>query len=131
MKNTKLYFIMIFFGVLFLAGCEYTFVQYPESDQDIPVSDPDNPISFASEIVPIFTSRCLDCHDTGGTAPDLSAANAYNSIASMNLVDTDNPSESKIYEYILQSTSSHDWRFYSASQANKVLLWIQEGALNN
>ena len=132
MKNPKLYLIGLFFGVLFLAGCEYTFVQNTAADQEEPpISDPDNPISFATQIVPIFTSRCLDCHDNGGTAPDLSAANAYSSITNMNLVNTSNPSTSILYEYILESTSSHDWRFYSSSQDNLVLLWIQEGALNN
>ena len=130
MKSTKLYLIGLFFGVLFLAGCEYTFVQHPDADQEEPqISDPDNPISFATQIVPIFTSRCLDCHDTGGQAPDLTSANAYSSIAS--LVDTDNPASSLLYSYVEPTSSDHDWRQYTASQAALVLLWIQEGALNN
>lgn len=118
---------MLFFGVMFFAGCEYTFVQQEEITP--PEPDPDNPISFASQIVPIFTSRCLDCHDNGGTAPDLSAANAYSSVSS--LVNTSNPTASKLYDYIQPNTSTHGWRKYSATQAGLVLLWIQEGALNN
>ncbi len=133
MKNTRLYFIMLFFGVLFLAGCEYTFVQYPDADIDPPTPDPDNPISFASKIIPVFTNGdyCTSCHYPGKTAPDLTAVNAYNSIMSMNLVNLTDPEASKLYDYILVSTSTHPQKFYSSAQAAKILLWIQEGALNN
>lgn len=133
MKNNKRYFILLFLGVLFLAGCEYTFVQYPDANVDPPTPDPENPISFADKIIPIFTNGnyCTACHDTGKTAPDLSAANAYNSIVSMNLVNLTDPAASKLYEYILVSTSTHPQKYYASSQAEKILLWIQEGALNN
>ncbi len=120
---------MLFFGFIFLAGCEYAFVQQEEITP--PTPDPNNPVSFATQIVPIFASRCLDCHDTGGTAPDLSAANAYSSISAKNLVNTASPADSKLFDYVQPSTSTHAWRKYSASQASLVLLWIQEGALNN
>lgn len=120
---------MLFFGVIFLAGCEYAFVQQEEITP--PTPDPNNPISFATEIVPIFTSRCIDCHNTGGTAPDLTAANAYSNIASMSLVNTANPTASILFDFVQPSTGTHSWRKYSASQASKILLWIQEGALNN
>jgi len=120
---------MLFFGVLFLAGCEYTFVQQTEIVP--PTPDPNNPISFATQIAPIFTSRCVECHKTGGTAPDLSAANAYASITSMNLINATDATASKLFDYIQPNTATHAWRKYSASQASLVLLWIQEGALNN
>ena len=129
MKNPKLNLIALFLGVLFMAGCEYAFIERTEITPPDP--DPDNPISFETQIVPIFTSRCLDCHDTGGTSPDLSAENAYNSITNNNLVDTDNPSESVIFDYVQPSTSPHAWRKYTTAQATLVLQWIQEGALNN
>jgi hypothetical protein len=129
MKNPKLYLFMLFFGAILMAGCEYAFVQHAEIDPITP--DPDNPISFATQIVPIFTSRCLDCHDTGATAPDLSVANAFSSITSMSLVNISDPTTSKLYDYIQPSTSTHSWRKYTATQAGLVLLWIQEGALDN
>ena len=129
MKNTRLYFIMLFFGVLFLVGCEYSFVQQTEITP--PTPDPDNPISFAAEIVPIFTSRCLDCHGVGATSPDLTAANAYASITAMSLVNTTDPASSELYNLIAPPAVDHGWRYYTASQASLVLLWIQEGALNN
>lgn len=129
MKNLKLYLIVVFLGSLFMIGCEYAFVEYEEVDP--PTPDPDNPVSFATQIVPIFTSRCIDCHDTGGTAPDLTAANAYQSLSSMDLINTANPEESKIYEYVTLPAPDHAWRTYTTAQASLVLLWIQEGALNN
>lgn len=36
--------------------------------------------SFANDVQPIFTSRCVGCHFTGGTAPNLSAGSAYAAI---------------------------------------------------
>ena len=120
---------MLLCGVL-LTACEYEFIVHPDTS-DPGGGDETDPISFSSQIVPIFTSRCLDCHDTGGTSPDLSASNAYSSITNNELVDTDNPESSILYTYIEPSTSDHAWRKYSSSQAALVLKWIKEGDKNN
>lgn len=126
MKKLILHLILLLIGVLFY-GCNYDFLKR----EDLPVPDPTNPTKFSEKIIPIFENRCLECHNTGGTAPDLTAANAYNSIISMSLVNTENPINSKIYDYVIASTPNHAWRKYTNAQANLVLKWIQEGALNN
>lgn len=124
MKKTKIYFFLVLFGLL-LNACKYDFIVPAE----LPQIDTTVPVSFATQITPIFTSGCVSCHKTGGQAPDLSAANAYNGIKTMNLFNTKTPESSIIYA--LPGSSSHSWKGYSASDAQLVLTWIKQGALNN
>jgi len=37
-------------------------------------------VDFPSTIQPIFDANCISCHNTGGTSPDLTAGNSYNSL---------------------------------------------------
>ena len=130
--------------MVFIGGCEYAFVAYPEEETpddgdggdggDGDGGDGGTTIDstlFSATIVPIFTSRCLDCHDTGGQDPILNADKAYNSIINGNYVNTDDAESSKLYDYVKPATTTHSWRKYSSSQAAKVLKWIKEGAKNN
>ena len=126
MKKSKIYFLLFVLGLL-LNACTYDFIVKEEL---VPV-DPTVDVLFATQIVPIFTSDCVACHKTGGQAPDLSAANAYNNIKSANLVSTTTPESSKIYTYPSPSTTLHTWKKYSASDAQLILTWIQQGAKNN
>lgn len=115
--------------LLFMASCEYAWITYPE-----PVPpDPTDTIFFSTKIVPIFTSgdNCTSCHKTGGTPPDLTEANAYNSIIDGNLVDLETPANSIIYDYPSPQSSSHSWKKYTVDESNLVLGWISQGALDN
>lgn len=128
MKTLKYIFVI---GLLVsgLGGCKYDFI-VPE---EIPVSDPDNPVSFATQIVPIFTTdNCTSCHftGTGGHSPDLTGTNIYSEIVPA-LVDTLDPESSIIYDYPAPSTDKHSWKKYSSAQAAYILTWIEEGAKNN
>lgn len=129
MKALKLIFI-IGIVALSLGGCTYDFI-VPE---DVPVFNPDDPnaaqISFSSDIVAVFSSKCVSCHKTGGQSPDLSADNAYTSIATTRYLNTGAPAESLIYTKAdPASTGSH--QKYTEAEAAKVLIWIQQGAKNN
>lgn len=121
----------VFFAVvgLFVVSCQYKYTIEPI----IPPPDPTDTIFFSTQIVPIWTDGefCTQCHKTGATAPDLTAANAYSSINAMGLVNVDDPASSMIYDYVLQGTSTHSWKKYSNSQAALILQWIEQGALNN
>lgn len=110
---------------LFMISCEYEFIQV----EDV---DPNTPVSFSSDIVPIFTTgnNCTGCHKPGATSPDFTAGSAYNSIVP-NLINSENPEESKIYKYPNPSTSTHNFRKYTQTQASLILNWIKQGALNN
>jgi len=126
MKKSNIYFLLFVFGLL-LNACTYDFIV----KEELPVVDPTVTILFATQISPIFASNCISCHKTGGQAPDLSAANAYNSIKNMNLINTTTPESSLIYTYPSPATTIHTWKKYSAAEAQLVLTWLQQGAKNN
>ena len=127
MKKSNIYFLLFALTLIFNA-CTYDYIV----KEELPPIDVTVPVSFSTQIVPIFTNSCVACHKTGGQAPDLTAANAYNSIKTMNLVNTATPESSVIYtEPNPANTSVHAWKKYTAAEAQLVLTWIQQGAKNN
>jgi len=126
MKTLKFIFAVVVVALL-MGGCKYDFI-VPE---EIPTPNPDQPVSFATQIVPIFTTDdCVSCHKAGGQSPDLTSADIYSQIVPA-LVDTTNPESSIIYDFPAPSTSKHSWKKYSAAQAAYILNWIKEGAKDN
>ncbi len=127
MKKSNIYILLFMFGLL-LNACTYDFIV----KEELAPVDPTVDILFATQIAPIFTANCVSCHKTGGQAPDLSsAATAYANLKSMNLVNTAAPETSPIYNYPNPASTIHTWKKYSASEAQLVLTWIQQGAKNN
>ena len=129
MKTLKFLFPIFVFALL-LGSCTYDFI-IPE---EVLVIDPDDPnavqISFSTDIVPIFTAKCVSCHKTGSQLPDLSAGNAFSSINSTRYIDSSSANSSLIYSRPNPSnTDSHPK--YSEAEAALVLGWIQQGAKNN
>jgi hypothetical protein len=105
---------------LFIISCEkYTF--------DPPTVDPNIPLSFQTDIIPIFTANCAGCHG-GSIAPDLRAANAYSSISSGNYINLGEPDKSRIYSKLLETSHSAK---ASEIEKQKILVWIIQGAQNN
>ncbi|MDP4261763.1 MAG: hypothetical protein Q8941_04470 [Bacteroidota bacterium] len=91
-------------------------------------------VTFSNDIIPIFTKSCSlsGCHVTGGHVPDLSAANAYNSLKIGNYFNTADPVNSVIYLWLTGKKSTQMPpgglnRDYNAL----VLAWIKQGANNN
>jgi len=126
MKNILLQIFAVVSVILLISSCQYKWIIEP----DVPPPDPEDTISFSQQIVPVFNDQgCTGCHNTGGQQPDLTTDNAYNSITGMGLVDTDDPSASKIYYYPLPD-GSHFGK-YTSAQAALVLVWIEQGALDN
>jgi len=127
MKKSNIYFLLFAFGLL-LNACTYDFIV----KEELPPVDPTVTIQFASQIAPLFASnqyQCISCHKTGGTAPDLSAANAYSSLITLKLIDTTTPASSKLLTF--PGSASHSWAKFSASESQLILTWIQQGAKNN
>ncbi len=119
-------FLIAFLLSVTVFSCTYDFIKKPE-----PIN-PTTPVSFATQILPIFsTDGCTGCHKPGGQNPDFTAANAYSSIISNNVVNTSNPESSLLYTVPDPSTSGHSWDKYTSQQVQLVLLWIQQGAENN
>jgi hypothetical protein len=128
MKKRSIFLILILFS-LFIYGCKYDFIIPVEV---APVNTGGNPISFSSQIAPIFSTgdKCIACHKTGGQTPDLTSANAFAQI-NPKYVNTASPADSKIYSYPSPTSSTHNWKKYTATEAALVLAWITEGAKNN
>ncbi|WP_167608919.1 hypothetical protein [Maribellus sediminis] len=125
MKALKIIFSIALIGLIF-GGCAYNFIV---EEDIIDPGDPDAPeVSFSSQIVPIFSSKCTSCHYTGNQMPDLTPDNAYNSLNSSRYVNTSSPESSLIYTKP-SPTGSHVQ--YSEAEAALVLTWITQGAQNN
>jgi mono/diheme cytochrome c family protein len=127
MKNLFKYsFLIVLAATLLLASCQYDFVVEPAPP------DPGDTISFSATILPIFNENCVSCHGVGGIAPDLSEQNAYSSLQTSGMINKDIPEDSEIYTYPSASyTDKHIWKKYTETEAALVLLWIEQGALNN
>jgi len=112
-------------GIFILHACEYDFIEPPK-----PVPpDPTDTISFKTEVIPIFGEQgCLVCH-SGTINPDLSLANAYQSIINNSLVDLDNAAQSIIYTKPTPG-GSHSTT-YTPDQSAVILVWIEQGANDN
>ncbi|MCE1199023.1 MAG: cytochrome c [Marinilabiliales bacterium] len=127
MKKSTVYFLVVVLGLV-LNACSYDFIV----KEEVKPVDPTVDVLFATQIAPIFTNGCVSCHKPGGQTPDLSAANAYNSLKNANLFDTASPSASLIYTFPNpDNAGKHSWKKYSAAEAQLVLTWIQQGAKNN
>ena len=112
-------------GMLIFASCAKDTLVTPGSK-----IDPNLKISFKDTIQPIFTASCLGsfCH-SGSTAPNLTAGNAYGALQSGGFINTGTPAQSIIYMEMAPGggMSSH----CTADQADLVLVWIKQGALDN
>lgn len=121
MKKHLIFVILVVF-TLFNSACKYDFI-LPE---EVPVIDNGGkPISFATQITPIFAEKCTSCHDK--QAPVLTAAAAYSQLVPA-YVNTGSAAGSKIYTV---PTSGTHYAKFSATQAALILAWITEGAKNN
>lgn len=123
MKKRSIFLILIIFSLL-TVGCKYDFI-LPEEVP--PIDNGGDPISFSSQIAPIFAEKCISCHKPGSTSPDLTATNAYTQIVPK-YINATTPTSSKIYTY---PTSGTHYAKVTATQAALILKWIQEGTKNN
>lgn len=131
MKTNRIILLFTFLlSMALVSSCQYDEIVKPV----IPPPDPTATISFVKDVEPVFNdnSNCTACHKTGGQAPDLTTGHAYNSISVMGLVNLSKPEASTIYWYPNPNNSSdHTWKKYTDVQAQFVLQWIKQGALNN
>ena len=111
--------LILFAAVEGFSSCEkYSFVT--------PKINPDIPVSFKTDIQPIFNKNCVACH--GGTQfPNLSDGKSYTSLSKGGFITA--PGETSGL-YVQMNSSSHIARSSSVDK-DKVLNWINQGALNN
>ena len=105
-----------------LVACEYDYIV-----EDIPpiIIDPVNPISFSTQVEPIFQSKCIGCHDS--RTPILVTGSAFSNLTNGGYINIANPQESEIYK---RSTDGHGQNM-SSQERLLLLTWITEGAEDN
>lgn len=114
--------LLIFSAVAFVSCDKYSW--------DPPKFDPNTPVSFKNDIIPILSTAygpenksCKDCHYSGNL--DFTPINAYETMG--NYIDVNNPESSEIINKLYDS---HDGRC-SEINKQKILAWIKQGALEN
>lgn len=125
MKKYSLAAVLLFF--LLQVGCEKDYLVPKKVEIDYPVS-------FANDIIPIFTTECsmASCHDNGGAPPNLMADKAYDELLGLGYVDTIDAKSSILYVRMISTTKPMPPAgLLPAEQIALVLAWIEQGALNN
>lgn len=130
LRNKKIMGSVLVGAVIFLlAGCYKDRTVIFDTGTEVT-----RPVSFATDIAPIFSSSCSlsGCHVSGAKAPDLSAANAFSSLTIGNYLNTGEPESSALYLWMTGKKSTP----MPPAGINKdnnalVLAWIKQGAQNN
>ncbi|MFC2118891.1 hypothetical protein ACFLTI_06480 [Bacteroidota bacterium] len=119
MKLKHLFKFVPIVALIIMASCEKVKIEPLE------VILSDDPISFSSDIQPVFDAKCISCHST--TNPVLKTGQSYDNLISGNFIDKDEPADSKLYTEI---SGGHHANF-TAEELAKLLKWITDGAENN
>ena len=86
-------------------------------------------ISFSQDVVPIFQSSCVSCHDGVITVPNLTKEFAYESLVNGNYISVSSPSASGL---ITQVNSAHPFAgALTETEIEIITKWMAEGAENN
>jgi hypothetical protein len=85
-------------------------------------------ISFAQDIIPIFTANCIACHK-GSQAPDLRATKAYSALINGGYVVAKEPENSLLYTKC--NTGGSMKKYTSTNDLKLIKRWILKGALND
>ena len=132
MSNNKLKIslLLLLFSFAILMGCYKTTTLLIDNSPTITAT-----VSFNTDIVPLLTANCAKsgCHN-GSISPDLSAANAYNSLVNGNFVNTATPSNSLVYLWLTGKESATMPLGASNNPSNingYILAWITQGADKN
>ena len=119
-KGKFVHYLLLIVAVIFFASCEYDTIEFEKI-----VIPPDQEVTFSKTVIPIFNSKCVECHD-GSIKLDLREDNAYNSLISGGYIKTDTPSESELYKQINEGHGSTN-----ANERELILEWIKRGAKND
>jgi mono/diheme cytochrome c family protein len=134
--------LVILLGVLLAAGCSDQ--GSDPADEGGPTDPPDDGVSFASDVQPIFDASCVGCHGPGGNAGlDLSAGASWANLVDVPSAETQllrvHPSEPDSSWLYLKMTGAHDGVGsvmppsgpLPTATLDLVRTWIEEGALDN
>lgn len=130
MKTLKFHILtcIVAFLLLLGGGCYYDDIIFPTAGEI------QGDVSFSADIVPIFNKDCntSGCHSPGSQKPDLSSANAYQSLTNGGYVNISFPEESELYLWMKGLKSAPmPLSGSNAGHSANVLAWIKQGAQNN
>jgi hypothetical protein len=118
--------LVIITGILF-TGC-YKDIIVPDlaSDPD----GPPQPVSFKTELAPLFNSSCAlaGCHVSGAHHPYMATDVSYQQIVNGGFVNTALPKQSTLYIMVNGEMAQY---IPSKIDRQKVYDWIRNGAPNN
>lgn len=121
-KATRVLTILFMVGLL--TGC----VSDQVSPKEVLVPEE---VSFSVDIIPIFDASCntSGCHNSGGIPPDLTAGNAWNSLAFFNYLDTVTSTNSLLWKKIDDGGSME--QYVTETDKAFILQWIEQDAPDN
>ncbi len=120
MKKTGIFALLLLMGMW---ACEY------ETIEPIVVEQQEDPVSFSTQVAPIFVEvGCTGCHN-GAMVFDLNVDKSYANLVTAGRVDTANPATGKLWDKI--DTGHGTAVNLTAAQKSLILQWIEEGALEN
>lgn len=103
-------------------GCYYNKTPLPPA--------PEGDISYSTDIQPIWNDNCVACHQSGTGVPlDLEESVSYDNLINDGYIDLEDPAASFLYVKITPGQSMD--QYVNDSQRQVILLWIEQGALNN
>lgn len=109
-------------GLLCFQGCYYDVVITEEEDET-------EVKSFSNDVLPVFRSSCVSCHNGTITLPDLRDDNAYQSLISGNYLSVSEPEKSAL---IAKIRSGHPYgEALTEGEIQRLIGWIGEGAKKN
>jgi hypothetical protein len=116
--------LLSFMGLGF-TGC-YKDIISPDSDPD----GPPQAVSFKTDLVPIFESKCAlsGCHVSGAHHPYLTTDVSYHELNNGFFVNTLIPKSSELYVQVYGGMSD---KIPSPTDKQKIYDWIRNGAPNN
>lgn len=85
--------------------------------------------SFSEVNSQIFQAKCVQCHGSGGTSPDLATYSGF--ATNTNYIVPGSPSTSLIYELVQSGTMPQGGTPLTSSELSLMSEWITQGALNN
>jgi hypothetical protein len=92
-------------------------------------------VSFSKDVISLFNTNCAlsGCHVPGGHVPDLTAANAYQSLITGGYVSPGDPNNSVIMLWLTgkKSPAMPLGRGPQQDIIADVYAWIEQGAKNN
>jgi hypothetical protein len=127
MKSKIIISLTSVFLITGLSGCYKDIIS--------PGQDPNGPpqqVSFSGDLIPLFEANCAlsGCHDGTAHNPALTADKAYSSIVNGGFINTLVPANSILYGEV-KSGDMPPTGALKASDAQKILDWIRNGAPNN